>query len=274
MSRTPVDLASHLNYTVERGHPADFPVSLKPIAYLDGESLQPVPKRLAVVRDDTGDTLGVVSDRYALVPHQRILDVIQAAIAPLEVGPVPRGIYVDRGGARMRAVYKFPALAQPVVSADTTCPCLQIRNTYDGTARIALHIGAFRFVCTNLAVGGGGVFAGGFMSIHAGEIPIEQVGEQLRQYLSGFDRIVALYRAWRELRTPAGSLQALFEGPLQGRPAALWPALETAQDRSVYDAYNAATDYATHRMRSPRTAFELLERINQGFQESFPVRIQ
>lgn len=31
------------------------------------------------------------------------------------------------------------------------------------------------------------------------------------------------------------------------------------------------TDFATHRMRSYRTAFNLLERINAGFQEMFPV---
>ena len=33
----------------------------------------------------------------------------------------------------------------------------------------------------------------------------------------------------------------------------------------------AATDYATHQARSYRTAFNLLERINRGFQEAFPV---
>jgi hypothetical protein len=166
MPRQPVDLASHLNQTVTRGHPADFPVSLVPVGTAVDGAFTPVPRRLAVVREDTGEALAVVSDRYTLVPHQRILDLVDAALAELDVGPVPRGVYVDRGGARMRAVFKFPALAQAIAGADHICPCLQVRNTYDGTARIAVHIGAFRFVCTNLAVGGGGVFAGGFMAVH------------------------------------------------------------------------------------------------------------
>ena len=92
----------------------------------------------------------------------------------------------------------FPALAQPVAAGDDICPCLKIENTYDGTARIAVHIGAFRFTCTNLAVGGGGAFAGGFMAVHAGEIPIAGIASELRTYLARFELVVALYRQWRE----------------------------------------------------------------------------
>ena len=132
----------------------------------------------------------VVSERYTLVPHQKILDSVEQAIAPLDVGPIPRGVFVDCKGTRMRALFKFPSLAEPVSQDDDICPCLKIQNTYDGTSRILIHIGAFRFVCTNLAVGGGGVFAGGFMSVHAGEIPLDDVSRQLASYLAGFETIV------------------------------------------------------------------------------------
>lgn len=143
MLRAPVDLTSHLNQTVVRGHPADFPVTLVPVEIGTPEARRPIPHRLAVVREDTGAPLAVVSDRYTLIPHQRILDAVDAALQSLDVGPVPRGLYVDRGGARMRAVYKLPALAQPIAERDAVCPCLQVLNTYDGATGIALHIGAF-----------------------------------------------------------------------------------------------------------------------------------
>ena len=125
MQRTPVDLAAHINQTVNRGHPADFSVVLRPVTLVPAhpfETPDPIPHRLAVVREDTGRVLSVVSDRYSLIPHQRILDIIEEAIAPLDVGDVPRGIYVDRQGARMRGIFKFPALAKPVVGDDTICP--------------------------------------------------------------------------------------------------------------------------------------------------------
>jgi hypothetical protein len=269
MSPHTVDLSSHLNQMIQQGHPADFPVALKPVYYANGETYEPVPKRHAVVRQDTGQAVAVVSDRYTLVPHLKILETVDAALTPLDVGPVPRGIYVDRHGARMRAIYKFPALARPVQVCDDICPCLRIQNTYDGTARIAIHIGAFRFVCTNLAVGGGGVFAGGFMSIHAGEIAIDKVADQLSAYLQDFERIVWLYRAWAERRPEAGTLWWIFDHALQRKPEGLWRELDTSAPQTVYEAYNIATHYATHRMRSYRTAFDLLARINHGFQTSF-----
>jgi hypothetical protein len=271
MRRPPVDLSSHLNQTIERGHPADFPVALRPVFHAPNGLYEPIANRRAVVREDTGEPLAIVSDRYALLPHQRILDTVHDAIEPLDVGPVPRGVYVDRQGARMRALYKFPTLARPVGQGDDICPCLQIRNTYDGTARIGIHIGAFRFVCTNLAVGGGGIFAGGFVSIHAGDIPIEQMAQQLANYLKDFEEIVTLYQAWADRRPEAGSLRSIFDNALKQRPERLWEALNKANPQTVYAAYNVATDYATHQTRSYRTAFDLLERINDGFQKTFPV---
>jgi len=266
MTHQAVDLASHLNHSVARGHPADFPVEVRPVFCPNGSGYQRVPHRLAVVRQDTETPLSVVSDRYTLVPHQVILDSVEKAIAPLNLGPVPRGVYVDRQGARMRALFKFPTLARPVSHGDDICPCLKIQNTYDGSSRIAVHIGAFRFVCTNLAVGGGGVFAGGFMSVHAGEIPVEEIGPQLAAYLEGFERIVTLYRFWNE--RPLGMVEldlALEDFPR--RPA---EAIRQECPSTVYRAYNAATRFATHETRSYRTAFELLERVNRAFQEHFP----
>lgn len=38
---------------------------------------------------------------------------------------------------------------------------------------------------------------------------------------------------------------------------------------TICQAYNRATHYATHQMRSYRTAFDLLARINRGFQSTF-----
>lgn len=269
--RRQIDLNARINETVMNGNPADFPVVLRPVFHDGPDGRQPIPTRRAIVREDTGEAIAVVSNRYTLVPHTRILDLIEEAIAPLGVGPVPRGIYVDGRGARMRAIFKFPALASPILGRDEICPCLQVRNTYDGSARIAMHIGAFRFVCTNLAVGGGGVFAGGFVSIHAGEIPIEKMADQLAHYLTRFDRIVGMYRQWSERRPETGALASIFRESLNGRPEGLWDEVLQATPATVFNAYNVMTDFATHRMRSYRRAFDLLERINAGFQKTFPV---
>jgi hypothetical protein len=268
--RQPVDLNSHLNANVTDGHPADFPITLQPISYAGPDGTRDIPTRRAIVREDTGQAIAVVSNRYALVPHTAILDVVERAIQPLDVGPVPRGIYVDRLGARMRALFKFPALASPIRGNDEVCPCLQVRNTYDASARITLHIGAFRFVCTNLAVGGGGVFAGGFVSIHAGEIPIEKMADQLAGYLTRFGAIVAAYRQWSGQRAMRDDIEVVVRQSLNGRFDDLRQQLLQAEPTTVFDLYNRLTNHATHSMRSARTAFDMLERVNAAFQRRFP----
>ncbi len=270
-----VDLSAHIDETIEDGHPADFPVALRKVyVQQDDGSFQNISDRRSVVRMDTGQPLSIVSSRYALVSHQEILNTIRIAIAPLDLGPVPQGIYVDRGGARLRALFKFPGLEQPVVRNDSICPCLKIQNTYDGTSRISIHIGAFRFVCTNLAVGGGGVFAGGFMSVHSGEIPIDKIAEELVSYLKAFDSIVRLYRLWQDtpwnFRIDAFD-RSLFHGLAARHVDQLTNRFLLPANGSVFDAYNTATDYATHQTRSYRTAFDLLHRINHGFQKAFPI---
>jgi hypothetical protein len=270
-NRRPVDLASHLNADVTHGNPADFPVRLERVFHDGPEGRTMIPNRRAVVREDNGQAIAVVSNRYALVPHSRIIDTVEQAIGPLDVGPVPRGIYVDARGAKMRAIWKFPSLATPVLGRDEICPCLQVRNTYDGSERISVHIGAFRFVCTNLAVGGGGCFAGGFVSIHAGEIPIEKMADQLADYLTRFGRIVRLYRQWSEQRLESEALAPVLKRSLNGRFTELENEMLGAPPPTVFDAYNRLSHHATHSMRSARTAFEMLERVNTAFQRTWPV---
>lgn len=268
MARRTVDLSQHINLDVVRGHPADFPVGLVRVFREREGVFEQIPRRLAVVRPDTGSVLSVVSDRYQLVPHQQILDAVQEATRPLDVGPVPRGIYVDRGGARMRAIFKFPALARPILGTDTICPCVTIENSYDAKSRIAIHIGAFRFVCTNLAVGGGGVFAGGFVSLHAGEVRIAAVAEQFATFLAGFEGIVQTYHRWYEAPISDAYVQvALFALPMRAK-AEIQHRIQAAGARSAFEGYNVATAFAMHEMRSAAAAFSLLGLANRGFQDA------
>jgi len=270
--RQPVSLTRPITAS-PNGNPAAFPVSLEPVFYRRNGAHVRVPDRRAVVRQDTGQPLAVVSDRYTLVPHSRILDVVEDVVDRLDVGTVPRGIHLDRKGARMRALFKFPSLSRPVQAGDSICPCIRIQNTYDGSSRIGVHIGAFRFVCTNLAVGGDGAFAGGFMAVHKGDVPIEEIAGQFAAYLGSFDRIVEVYGVWTESRLD-WSLFLEILGTLPKRAAqGIRGNLIPSQRHTVFDGYNAATRYATHGMRSVQSAFTLLERINRAFQDRFPVSL-
>jgi hypothetical protein len=268
-----VDLNSHINQTKVLGNPADFPLTFTQASYLNPVSgqVELIPNRQVVARADTGQALSVVSDRYALVPHTTVLETIEQAFDGLDVGPVPRGVYTSAGGAQMRAIYKFPALERSLkVNAidrtyDRLCPLIKVTNSLDGSSKISIEIGAFSFVCTNFAVGGSGVFAGGFLAVHAGVIRIESVGDQLRQCLTNFDRILDLFGHWSEVMAGPEEHRVALEA-LPARYSEFLLAKRLAGS-SVFDVYNQATDFCTHQLRSARRALTLLAEVNRGFQK-------
>lgn len=88
------------------------------------------------------------------------------------------------------------------------------------------------------------------MAIHAGDIPIEEVSGRLNSYLSTFESIVATYRSWAELQLDWNCLAAILDRIPKHVAQALKSEITGSATRTVYDAYNAATQYATHRMRS------------------------
>jgi Domain of unknown function (DUF932) len=271
--RNPViDLNSHINQTKIVGNPADFSLTFTDAMYANPitGAVERVPNRQVVTRADTGQALSVVSDRYALVPHVDVLNTIESAFDGLDVGPVPRGIYMSAGGAQMRAIYKFPALERSLkVNAldrrtDRLCPLIKVTNSLDGSSRISIEIGAFSFVCTNFAVGGSAVFAGGFIAVHAGVIRIEAAGDQLRGFLSRFDAILDLFAYWSEIpAAPENHAKALERLPERYAERLLQ---KRSPKSSVFDVYNDATDYCTHQLRSARRALELIGEVNRGFQ--------
>jgi len=81
---------------------------------------------------------------------------------------------------------------------------------------------------------------------------------------------MTLYRTWSDRRPDPSSLQWIFDKALKQQPRRLWDRFMDENPETVYEAYNIATGYATHEMRSYRAAFALLERINHGFQQAFP----
>lgn len=260
-----IDLNSYLNRTRLAGQAPQ--VVLANVRLEDGPR---VPFARAVVNVDTGQPISIVGPDYELVPHNHILETVETAITRLGLTDTetPRGIYFTKRGAKMRALFKFPTIQRHVVSDDALCPVVRIVNSYDTSTRITIEVGAFRFVCTNFAIGGGGIFSAGFNAIHQGEIDIQKVQEQLEYFLNHFDQIIETFRRWRDTpwhpedaQTLSGYL-ANFGNRNLNRIGAL-TAPEKIENR--FRAYNEFTFAATHGMRTANAAFNFLDATNAGF---------
>lgn len=264
-----VDLNTHMNRTRTTSE-VDFTVVKRPVAYRDlhNAGWEPMPERTAIVREDTGKCLAVMSGRYSLIEHRDLLQTVERGIAGLDVGPVPRGIYAERGGTKMRALFKFPQMEQK-----GHCPMVRLSNTYDGSGKIAFGVGAFTFVCTNFAVGGSGVFAGGFVSLHLGNIEIAEIGQRIREYLGRFGEIMDLFERWKGIEFGGERSELVRDELHQAIPAYLEKQMTGSQPwqrpGSVYEAYGQATKVLTHGTRSASVAFKALDKVSAAFQGQY-----
>ena len=255
-----IDLNSHINQTRLMGTAPE--VKLGPVFDPMGRV---IPFAKGVFRTDNHEAISVVGHEYTLVPHNRILEAIDSAVEELGVKTVPRGIYFFRRGAVMNALYKFPDLEKSLNHEDRLCPLIRIGNSYDRTSRVSIEVGAFRFVCTNMAIGGEGVFASGFQSMHSGEIDMRRVKDDIGRFLGGFDRIMETFRKWREMPWTPENVETLRE-IIRNAHAPKRADIVPVKAAHRFEAYNRLTDYATHQMRTAQSAFRFLDLVNSAFQ--------
>jgi hypothetical protein len=255
------------------GSKAAFPVALRDVQYVTPEgNTVAVPKRKAVVNLDSGEALSVVSDRYELVTHAEVLGAVERTLQRIGLGDTPRGIHVDKGGARFRALYKIESRKFDIGNGkrDELCPMIRITNSYAADSRVVMELGAFRFVCTNALVGGGGVFAAGFRAIHAGEINADATAEQMGDIIERFPELSETFRAWRDMAwSPrlADEVVENLEGAAKVHKSEITKGWASRAIGNVWKAYNVATEYATHRTRTAGVAYDLLRRVNNAFTE-------
>ena len=173
----------------------------------------------------------------------------------------------------MWALFKLEGETVHLSPSDPLCPMIRLSNTYDAEGRIRMELGAFRFVCTNLSVGGGGFFAEGCLAQHLGWMDIRAIASSMADTLSAFPKLVLLFRTFQEMEWTNERETLVFRnladipGCHRDQITAGW---NIGKVRHVWNAYNVATDYATHRARTVNVAYSLLAQINRAFAEILP----
>lgn len=245
----------------------DFPVELVPI-YTHDANPQAVgepeyaeaPKRFAVQRQDNRDVLGVVTDKYRLLPHAVVVDGFRKA---LEKGGYrfEERIQVTKGGAHMFATYSFPELTIRVGKDDEIALQFTVKNSYDGGTSLNIVLGAFRLVCSNGMIIGKRFL--GFKWRHTGDVEninVEQLEGKVKVLAASFQDSLPAMQAMAATRVSEEQLKALFDTDTSPLPEYLVKeaaaSFSRERDKSWWGAYNAMTYAITHRMRreSPQAA--------------------
>lgn len=232
----------------------DFQVAKEPIFVLGSE----VGGKKAIVRQDTGKVLGIVSDKYEVIEHGAVIDGFRQALG--ESTAFGEKISITKGGAHLFATYTLKHRTVEVKKGDIVGFQFTVKNSYDGTNMLQLTLGAMRLVCLNGMVMSRRFF--GYSQRHYGEnagmASQEAIGEAIASLALQFDKQVPFMQAMaaRELDKSTHVLRgALFESSKEelNLPEYLCTAAfdeyAKAGDGSLWGYYNAITFAITHNMR-------------------------
>lgn len=206
--------------------------------------------RKAVQRTDNRAVLGIVSDKYKILPHAQVVENFREAMGAKCI----EHVRVTKGGARLFLSYTFPGEKIEVAQGDFINLKLVAVNSYDGSRMLQVTFGGERLVCSNGMIGFAKLV--NIEERHVGNvgIKVETLAEQIAVFKEQFqDMLPALKAMQKHHLDPVGVHDRLFDNEKVKLPTYLLDAARTEFDRAGemtrWGAYNAMTYAITHKMR-------------------------
>ena len=145
--------------------PTMFPVAERDLTWtVDGGATtigQTSDTHKAIVREDTGAIVGIVSKSYKPLANQDYFATVETALREAIPEELREGVMVrDRvagGGSWTQREYVFPAFAEALVNTSYETKYgmrIVAWNSYDGSASAGLMSGLIDFMCTNGVITG------------------------------------------------------------------------------------------------------------------------
>jgi phage/plasmid-like protein (TIGR03299 family) len=161
----------------------DWRVALRPLATPEGRQ---VADHFATVRQDTGDILGVVGNRYQIVQNHDAFEFLDSLLQDGIMRYESAGAL--RGGRIVWLLARLPSVDE-IAPGDSSLRYVLFSTSHDGSAAIHAVPTSVRVVCANtLRV----AVANDIGFRHTGNVTAKM--EFARQYLSQFDERFTLFR--------------------------------------------------------------------------------
>lgn len=123
-----------------------FPVALEKLYLQTGVE---VPRIRSIVRQDTGDIVATVSDKYRLVKHETVMTAAESFINLF--GQPERKYHLNRSGARLvgEFTYRDKRHLRTVQKGDIVGLKVFVENSYNTESAVRVQIGALVLSCLN-----------------------------------------------------------------------------------------------------------------------------
>lgn len=250
----------------------NFPVSLQPTYTKIGNQIgQEIPRRRAVVRDDTGVPIASVSTKYKLVTHTEVFD--QALKYVDRLGKPQSKFYIASNGAKAVGEFTYADKTLAVEKGDLVGLRVYIESSYNAKSAIKVRIGGLQLKCMNGLMQPKDVFD---LSVrHSGAAAInfpdtDIVFGTFKKTIEDLSRLTHLelneseYENWIDKAIddsviPESALNKMSYGP----------------EGTAWNLYSAFTHHITHQETSKATQIGKLNRLNRvtkWFDENFPIQ--
>tara|TARA_R110000751_G_scaffold3297_4_gene16447 strand:- start:657 stop:1562 length:906 start_codon:yes stop_codon:yes gene_type:complete len=238
-------------------------------------------------RTDTGQVLGVTSDKYGLLLNSDLIDSVEGTFSDKKMD-FTRKVFVARDGASMYARYDFPNEQAKVggISSmnvgDVMGMRITARNSYDRSCTGDLELGILRVLCKNGMKSVKRAF--GFKQKHSRKLNLDGVSDAVDRAVEAFSTVGEDFGllADRPVDDTIGDYilknlesDKVLSSKLRQEITKLWltPDLminygagEKAK-RNLFTLYNCSTQHLTHRVESER--FEYADKVNQNVLTKF-----
>ena len=203
--------------------------------------------RDAIIRNDTEDIVGIVSDSYNEIEYRPAFDAASKALDKVG-GLHMKKLEVSPNGSRMFAHFEQEMEAE-VVKGDIVKPTLILTNSLDGSTKFGFMLGAFRLVCSNGLMAG--VSAMNISVKHTANLDIDEVAHRGEDALDLFTKkTLPLWSRMNEIKYATQyyidemlSLKNIIPQKMTERVAEL---ANNKQESSIWEVYNHYTYHLTH----------------------------
>ena len=178
-----INVSEMMNKIADKG--LLFNVGTSPISTEHGI----IEGKKAIINADTNETLGIVSNRYKVVPNAEIFESFANSIVSSNLDTSDMAVKVISTPTRSRSIvdFTFPA-EQFTVDGDDSSTSLSITalNSYDGTTRFVAKAGGLRMKCMNGQILGN--VAGSYSSTHTQSLNVDAGARRIIQMIQDFQK--------------------------------------------------------------------------------------
>ena len=246
-----------------------FPVTLEPLTVEGHDS-----GFYGTVRRDEGfpRVLGVAGERYALLQNSDFINQIEDGFKKADLSGFEREVSVMDHGARCQAQWTFKNRTIKVKKVgDEMAFRVTARNSYDGSWKVSLVDTVERLACLNGAVRSEkGIMLQGK---HTSRLNVDRIVGGLGTMLERFETwasdldllVLPIEQAQGSHILSHAQEDGIISGSTRDGILSFWnaPRRKEDTDRTVYNLWNAGTEFFTHVLKRER--FQYADTVNAEF---------